>query len=229
MDNFTAISSWSGGKDITLALYKCLNEGKKVHFLLNFAVDGKSHGLNREIIKSQAEAIGIPLIQRATTWENYEHDFDEEVLKLKEKSKCITGMIVGDIDLECHLDWIKKKSTDLCIEYYEPLWKRNREEILHEFVSEGFEAIVVNCAASAKFLPGRTINRETAENFIRDTKKAGICPCGENGEFHTLVIDGPLFKKKIEILESKIEETDTGKFGKKWILNIKKWRLKPKL
>lgn len=183
-------ASWSGGKDSCLACYKAIKNNFNVAFLLNFAVDGKSHGINKEIIKSQAEAIGIPLIQKVTTWENYENDFDLEVLKLKEKG--ITGMIAGDIDLEGHLEWVKRKCEELNIQYYEPLWKRNREEVLREFVNEGFEAIVVNCSEDAKFL-----------------------------------IDGNIFKKKIEILKSEIEVIES-RAKKRWVLNIKEWKLKEK-
>lgn len=199
-----------------------------VKFIVNFATGGRSHGINREIIRSQAEAIGIPLIQRVTTWEDYERHFNEEVLKLKERG--ITGMIAGDIDLQVHLDWVKKKAKELGIRYYEPLWKGNREELLNKFVENGFEAVVVNCIPDAKFLIGRRINKETVEGFIKDTKKAGIDPCGENGEFHTLVIDGPIFKKRIEIIEKDIEifTEHIVNDADKWILNIKKWKLKPK-
>jgi len=220
--------SWSGGKDSCLALYKSLNEGKTVLFLLNLAINGRSHGLRKEIIETQAKAIGIPLLQKVTTWGNYENDFDEVVLELKKYN--ITGMIAGDIDLEEHLEWIKKKSKELDIEYYEPLWKKRREDVLYEFVSEGFEAIVVNCEEQARFLLGMRINKETIEGFIRDTKSAGIDPCGENGEFHTIVIDGPIFKEKIRIMdkvEKRVEEY-AGKEKKKWILEIK-WILEPKL
>ncbi|CEG12365.1 conserved hypothetical protein [groundwater metagenome] len=220
--------SWSGGKDSCLACYEAIKNNIDIQFILNFAVDGRSHGINKEIIKSQAEAIGIPLIQKVTTWENYEHNFDEEVLKLKEKG--ITGMIAGDIDREEHLDWIKKKSAELNINYYEPLWKRNREEILNKFGTDGFEAVVVNCIPRAKFLIGRIINKETVENLSKDTKEAGIDPCGENGEFHTLVIDGPIFKKRLEILEKEVKNftEDIKIYSDKWILDIKKWELKPK-
>lgn len=226
MENKIWFVSWSSGKDSCLALYEALKEKKKVNFLLNFAIDGKVHGINREIIETQAEAIGIPLIQKITTWENYEKNFDEEVLKLKEKG--ITGIIAGDIDLEEHLEWIKRKSKELCIDYYEPLWKRKREEILNEFVSEGFQAVVVCCIEKAKFLIGREINKFTIEDFIKDTKENGIDSCGENGEFHTLVIDGPIFNKRLEIIESYEKEINEVRYGKKFILDIKKWKLKRK-
>jgi uncharacterized protein (TIGR00290 family) len=226
MENKIWFVSWSSGKDSCLALYEALKEKKKVNFLLNFAIDGKVHGINREIIENQAEAIGIPLIQKITTWENYEKNFDEEVLKLKEKG--ITGIIAGDIDLEEHLEWIKRKSKELCIDYYEPLWKRKREEILNEFVSEGFQAVVVCCIEKAKFLIGREINKFTIEDFIKDTKENGIDSCGENGEFHTLVIDGPIFNKRLEIIESYEKEINEVRYGKKFILDIKKWKLKRK-
>jgi len=218
--------SWSGGKDSCLALYKALKEGKKVNFLLNFAVDGKAHGINREIIKTQADAIGIKLIQKITTWENYEKDFNKEVKKLKKKGAI--GIIAGDIDLEEHLKWIKRKSIELGIDYYEPLWKRKREEILNEFVSVGFESIVVYCIEKAKFLIGKFINKFTLEEFIKYTKEKEIDFCGENGEFHTLVIDGPIFNKKIEIIESEKKEINDVKYGRKFILDIKKWKLKRK-
>jgi diphthine-ammonia ligase len=226
MENKIWFVSWSSGKDSCLALYEALKEKKKVNFLLNFAIDGKVHGINREIIETQAEAIGIPLIQKITTWENYEKNFDEEVLKLKEKG--ITGIIAGDIDLEEHLEWIKRKSKELCIDYYEPLWKRKREEILNEFVSEGFQAVVVCCIEKAKFLIGKEINKFTIEDFIKDTKENGIDSCGENGEFHTLVIDGPIFNKRLEIIESYEKEINEVRYGKKFILDIKKWKLKRK-
>jgi len=220
-------ASWSGGKDSCLALYEALKEGKKVNFLLNFAVDGRSHGINREIIEAQAEAIGIPLIQKITTWKNYEKNFDEEVLKLKEKG--VTGMIAGDIDLEEHLEWIKRKSAELGIDYYEPLWKKDRREILRKFTFYGFESIVINCIDRAKFLIGRKINKDTVENFIKDAEKQQIDACGENGEFHTLVINGPIFKKRIEIIESEVKNfTESIKNLNKWILDIKKWELKTK-
>ncbi len=221
-------ASWSGGKDSCLALYEALKEGKNVNFLLNFAVDGRSHGINREIIKTQAEAIGIPLIQKITTWENYEKNFDEEVLKLKEKG--VTGMIAGDIDLEEHLEWIKRKSAELGIDYYEPLWKKDRREILRKFTLYGFESIVINCIDKSKFLIGRKINKDTVEDFIKDAEKQQIDACGENGEFHTLVIDGPIFKKRINIIESEVKNfTESIKNSNKWILDIKKWELKTKV
>jgi uncharacterized protein (TIGR00290 family) len=226
MENKIWFVSWSSGKDSCLALYEALKEKKKVNFLLNFAIDGKVHGINREIIETQAEAIGIPLVQKITTWENYEKNFDEEVLKLKEKG--ITGIIAGDIDLEEHLEWIKRKSKELCIDYYEPLWKRKREEILNEFVSDGFQAVVVCCIEKAKFLIGKEINKFTLEDFIKVTKENGIDSCGENGEFHTLVIDGPIFNKRLEIIESCEKEINEVRYGKKFILDIKKWKLKRK-
>ncbi|MDI6730910.1 MAG: hypothetical protein QMD06_05145 [Candidatus Altarchaeum sp.] len=119
------------------------------------------------------------------------------------KEKGIAGMIAGDIDIEEHLDWIKKKSVELNIEYYEPLWKRNMKEILDKFGTNGFEAIVVNCVESAKFLIGRTINKENVENLNKDTRKEGIDLCGENKEFQTLVIDGSIFEKRPKYLKAK--------------------------
>jgi len=213
--------SWSGGKDSCLALYEALREGKKINYLLNFAVDGRVHGIKKEIIKVQADAIGIPLVQKVTSWKDYEKDFDNEVKKLKEKG--IAGMIAGDIDIEEHLEWIRKKCNELEIDYYEPLWKRNKEEILKKFVLSGFEAIVVFCIENMEFLIGKMINKDKLEEFIEILKNNKIDICGEKGEFHTFVINGPIFEKRLEIIESEIKN-----YLGKWILDIKKWGLREK-
>lgn len=224
--------SWSGGKDSCLSCYLAMKNGIEVKFLLNFAVDGKAHGIDKGLIKAQAIAMNIPLIQKDTTWNEYEKNFKEEVLNLKNKG--IEGMIAGDIDVESHLEWVKNKCNELNIDYIEPLWKWERLRVLNEFVNNGFVAIVIRTTEKAKNLLGRKIEKETINEFVQDAKDMNIDICGENGEYHTLVIDGPIFKKRIEIIkndeykhEMKILESE--KFREKqWILNIKKWELKEK-
>lgn len=210
------VSSWSGGKDSCLACYKAMQDGLEVSHLLNMAVDGRSHGLDMRLVSAQSSAVGIPLTQRVVTWDTYEMGFRRAALELKNGG--VGGMVFGDTDLEGHREWVEKTCTELGVKAFLPLWKRERAEILEEFISGGFKAIVV-CVRSdvldRKWL-GRTVDRK----FIDDLSETGVDLCGESGEYHTFVVDGPLFRKSIEIVESREVER-----GGKWLLDILKYRV----
>ncbi|MBU4265710.1 MAG: diphthine--ammonia ligase [Candidatus Altiarchaeales archaeon] len=207
------ISSWSGGKESCLAVYKAMQGGLAVSHLLNMAVDGRSHGLDRGLILAQSEAIGIPLVQRVVTWDTYEEEFKKAVGGLK-----IEGMVFGDIDVQDHRDWVEGTCSELGIKPFLPLWKRGREELMDEFISAGFKAVVV-CVKSEfdRTWLGRIIDEE----FIKDASDAGIDVCGENGEYHTLVVDGPLFRNRIEVVESRDIEREG-----KWFMDITEHKLR---
>jgi len=200
-----AFVSWSGGKETSLACYKAIqNKNLKIKYLLNMvSEDGqrsRSHGLDSALLRAQADAMGIPIIQRKTTWESYERVFKRAVLELKKES--IKIGIFGDIDLQEHRDWIERVCREIGIKPLLPLWKEDREELLKEFIRTGFEAIVV--ATKADSLGKEWLDRRIDEEFIKDLKRLGnIDLCGEKGEYHTFVTDGPLFKKRVKILETK--------------------------
>lgn len=170
----------------------------KVAYLLNMiSEDGKrsrSHGISSKLLKIQAEAIRIPIIQRKTTWKNYEEIFKKAVLELKKKG--IDTGIFGDIDLQEHRDWIERVCKDIGIKPILPLWKKKRESILKEFINTGFKAIVI--ATEASSLGKKWLGRKIDERLISNLKKIkDIDLCGEKGEYHTFVIDGPIFKRPI--------------------------------
>lgn len=225
MSNLTAISSWSGGKDSCLACYKAIKQGYEVKYLLNFiskeSKRGCFHGIESGLMKLQAELIGIPLVQKETTadMQKYEEEFKEAVTLLKQEG--IKHMVFGDIFLLEHANWVERVCKDIGIIAIEPLWNKNPENIIEEFIDSGFKAIIVSAQAEKlgeEFI-GRYINRE----LIAELKERGVCPCGENGEFHTLVVDGPIFKSSIEIIESQPILKDG--FWKHWFLDIKKYRV----
>ena len=226
MDNLIAISSWSAGKDSCLACYKAIKNGYCVKYLLNFiSKEFKRccfHGIEADLIKLQAELIGIPLAQKEVTqdMQAYENEFKEAVRAIKD-AEDVDSMVFGDIYLDEHKDWVDRVCKDLDIIAVEPLWKNSASSILEEFIGLGFKAIVVSCQAD-KF--GKDfVGREVDKNLLAELRSKNICPCGENGEFHTLVVDGPMFKKKIQILESKpiLKES----FWKYWFLDIKKYTI----
>ncbi len=218
-----AFVSWSGGKETSLACYRAMQDQDiKVAYLLNMvSEDGRhsrSHGVSSALLRTQADAMGIPIIQRKTTWENYEGVFKKAVSELKKEG--IKIGIFGDIDLREHRDWIERVCGETDIQPLLPLWGKDRERLLKEFIRTGFEALVV--AAKADLLGREWLGRRIDEEFIKDLKKLGnVDLCGEKGEYHTLAIYGPLFKKRIEITKSK-------KVLKKnhWFLEILKWKLK---
>lgn len=228
MENLLAISSWSGGKDSCLACYKALNSGYKIKYLLNFISREYKrccfHGIEAELLKLQAKSIGIPLIQKEVSpdMKKYEEEFKEAVNELKARG--IKKMVFGDIYLIDHLNWVERVCKDLEIQPLEPLWNIPPYEITEEFINMGFESIIVSCKSD--ILGREFIGRLIDKDLLDELKKKNICPSGENGEFHTFVIDGPIFKNRIEITESK-KVLKTG-FWEYWFLDIKKFQLKRK-
>ena len=200
-------TSWSGGKDCCLACYRAVARGLKVRYLANMvAEDGKrsySHGLAPRVLEAQAQAIGIPLIQRRARRDNYEAEFKKMLLSLKEEG--VSGGVFGDIDLDEHRRWIERVCGDVAVTPYLPLWGEEQEKLLKDFISLGFTAIVV--AAKAELFDrewlGRKVDRDFLDHLevLKETKE--VTPCGEAGEYHTLVVDGPLFERRLEILRSR--------------------------
>lgn len=224
-----AFISWSGGKETSLACYKTM-QVKELHvkYFLNMVSKSgrrsRSHGIGSALLKTQAEAIEISIVQRKTTWKSYEEEFKKAVLDLRKKG--IEAGIFGNIDLQEHRDWVERVCKDIGIKPILPLWKKEREALLDEFIRTGFKAIVV--AVQAKFLGrewlGCRINKEFIDELkaignvdpVRnksskatalDTKCQGISNgidlCGEKGEYHTFVYDGPVFKKPVEFIIGK--------------------------
>jgi len=219
-------TSWSGGKDSCFACYQATDNGHQVRYLLNMITeDGQrswTHGLSAELLQMQAQAMGIPLVQKRTTMADYEVDFKKTLLTLKQKG--ISGGVFGDIDIEEHRQWVERVCREVAVMPCLPLWGQSQDAILRGFISSGFEAIVV--AAKADLFGeewlGRRLDRGFLEQLekLRETKE--ITPCGEAGEYHTFVVDGPLFGKRIEILEA-----DKVLREEYWFLDIRKCDLRP--
>jgi len=229
-----AIASWSSGKDSCLACYKAISMGCEVEYLFN-TISNESkrvnfHGTGRELLNAQSEAAGIPLFQTETAGDDYTGKFKEGVHELIEKKE-ISAMVFGDIHLQWHKDWIDNVCDELGIEAVMPLWNRNSDEIIREFMDHGFEAVVVGVSEThiknGEELIGKWIDDEFMDYF-KDYGSGGFDICGENGEYHTLVTNGPLFRKKINILEAEKvyrESEHDGKIYGNWFLDIKKFEL----
>jgi diphthine-ammonia ligase len=197
-------ASWSGGKDGCLAAYRAKIGGRDIRYLLNMvSEDGQrscSHGIRASIIKKQAAALGIPIVQRPTTTETYEAVFTETLREFRRDG--IGGGVFGDIDFNAHREWIERVCRTAGIVPYLPLWLESQSELMEEFIDVGFKAVVVAVKADLlrKEVLGRTVDREFM-SYVTGLNK-GITPCGEAGEYHTLVVDGPLFIKRLDIIKS---------------------------
>ncbi|MBN1384248.1 MAG: diphthine--ammonia ligase [Elusimicrobia bacterium] len=223
------IASWSGGKDSCFAYYKALQEGHQVLCLLNFisreSQRGCFHGIEKKLMQVQSEAIGIPLIQKETSpdMKKYEEEFKSAVLELK-KEKGIEGMVFGDIYLDEHKEWVERVCKDIGIIPVEPLWNLKPENILSDFINLKFNTVVVS--AKHDLFDENFIGQKIDNNTLKFLINKGICPCGENGEFHTFVYDGPIFKKKINL--SKTAKIVKEGFWKYWFLDIKEYNMEAK-
>lgn len=222
--------SWSGGKDCCYACYKALSRRFEVVCLVNMVSrNGRvtAHGLDQKLIVAQSEAIGIPLLQRRTSWEDYEKTFKEVLAELRDKLG-VEGLVFGDINVQEHLEWVDRVCSEVGLKAIEPLWGLNVKEVLRGFVDAGFEAIVVS--AKADIFGEEWLGRKVDKSFIEDLMKLrelnDFDICGERGEYHTFVLDGPIFKKKIKILDAK-KVLKEG-YWKHWLLEITSYTLEDK-
>jgi len=212
-----AFVSWSGGKETSLACYQAMQDKSlKVKYLLNMvSEDGKrsrSHGVSSALLRAQSDAMGIPISQRKTTWGSYEKVFKKAVSGFKKEG--IKIGIFGDIDLQEHRDWVERVCREIGIKPLLPLWKEDREELLKKFIRVGFKAIVV--ATKADLLGKEWLGRKIDEELIKDLKKVnGVDLCGEKGEYHTFVYDGPIFKRPVKFTTGKKAFRN-----KRWFLKI---------
>ncbi|UCE92452.1 MAG: diphthine--ammonia ligase [Methanobacteriota archaeon] len=191
--------SWSGGKDSCLAFHRSTSAGQRPSVLLTMLTEGgersRSHGLSVEVLKGQASALGARLVTRATSWDDYEADFVSTVQELRAEG--LSSGVFGDIDLEGHREWVTRVCSIMGVKPVLPLWQRDRRELLDEFVSSGFRALIVsvrNDVLNRDFL-GRILDDQTVEEL----ETAGVDICGEGGEYHTFVTDGPAFSRPVRV------------------------------
>lgn len=207
-----AIFNWSGGKDSALALYHTLrNPDFKVRKLLtsiNSETDRISmHGVRLSLLQKQAELIGLPLSLLSLPGEISMADYDKLMSDKMDqiKSEGITTSIFGDIFLEDLKNYREQRLSEVGLKGYFPLWKRDTVELVHEFIDLGFRTIVVSVDGSK--LDKSFVGREIDQSFLDDLPP-GIDPCGENGEFHSFVFDGPIFNKPVPFRRGEVVGKD---------------------
>ena len=190
--------SSSGGKDSMLALIAARKAGIDVRAMVSMfdetGMRNRSHGIPRNILAAQADSLGLELIAPAASWAVYESQFIAALQGLR--SRGFGEIVFGDIDLQAHRDWEEKVCAQADLAARLPLWGADRASLAQEVLDIGIRAIVV--CVDSRWLDDSFCGREFDAQFLRDLP-AGVCPCGENGEFHTFVFDSPLMRRPLQI------------------------------
>ncbi|TCP26804.1 uncharacterized protein (TIGR00290 family) [Tenacibaculum skagerrakense] len=197
-----AFFNWSSGKDSALALYKIIEQKEYTieTLLTNVNEDFariSMHGLREELLDKQVESLDLPLeklyFPAQVTMDLYSEKMREKLSSFK--SKGMKYSVFGDIFLEDLKNYRDKKLAEVNLEGVYPLWKKDTKEVIHEFIDLGFKAITV--CVNAKLLGKEFVGRIIDKDFINDLPD-NVDVCGENGEFHTFVFDGPIFKNPVD-------------------------------
>jgi len=204
--------SWSGGKDAYLAMHRALRAGARPQALLSmFDDEGKrsrGHRLPVALLEQQAAALGLPLVTRATSWDDYEANFIAALRELRERG--VEAGVFGDIDLEPHREWVERVCEVAGLGCHLPLWKEPRRTLIDELLDLGVRATVV--AVRSDKLDGRFLGREVSQELVGELEAEGVDACGEEGEYHTLVTHGPLFAHAIPLAWDGETLLDGGRF-----------------
>jgi len=187
--------SWSGGKDAYLSLSRAIAAGGRPEALLCMLhEDGgcsRGHGLPLALLEGQAAAVGIALVTRATTWDEYEATYVSALHELRERG--VEAGVFGDIDLQAHRDWVERVCEAAGLVCHLPLWQEPRRRLIDELLASGVRATVV--AVDAAKLDASFLGRELTAELVAELEVAGADACGEEGEYHTMVTEAPLFTK----------------------------------
>ena len=197
--NKNCFISWSGGKDSCLAFYQALEQLYSPKKLLTmFSMENgisSAHRLKKEIIKAQAGAIGIECSIGEALFNDYEEVFVSNIKLFKEQG--IDYGIFGDINLDEHRQWEDRVCKRAFITAVLPLWHKDRKELVKEFLNAGFKAKIV--VVNTTMLDSRFLGQDLSFSLMEEIEAYGADVCGENGEYHTVVYDGPIFKKPVDL------------------------------
>jgi len=191
--------SFSGGKDSMLALDRAIRRSWPVTHLVNL-YDAAServrfHGVRKALIQAQADALGIPLLLAPTQPETFEQVFLAALDDLR--SRGVDAIIFGNIHLADVRAWYEERTTGKGLAHLEPLWGEPVDTLAREVIQRGYHAILTSVElARAK---ETWLGQPLSETLITEFAAAGIDICGERGEYHTFVDNGPLFHQPVPI------------------------------
>jgi len=203
---------WSGGKDSAMALHTLLQRSDiQIAALLTTVTEGyeriSMHGVRRDLLERQAQSIGLPLheVRIPPQCVNPVYEARMEAALRIYLEKGVRKVAFGDIFLEDLRAYREKNLARVGMTAIFPVWKRDTRELIRSFHASGFRAVAV--CVDPKTLAPSFAGRELDESFFRDLPPHAD-PCGENGEFHTFVFDGPIFHSPISVRAGEIVNRD---------------------
>jgi len=193
--------AWSGGKDSAMALSEIRkNADYDIAALMTTVTEDydrvSMHGIRRELVELQAESVGLPLEKVLITKDADNAEYEDRMREflMEHREKGVAGVVFGDIFLEDLRKYREEKLSLVEMEAVFPIWKRDTREMSRTFVDLGFRAVIT--CVDTEALDGGFSGREYDEVFLADLPE-NVDPCGENGEFHSFVYDGPVFREPI--------------------------------
>jgi len=196
-----AAVSWSGGKDSYLAFNRASQQFEVAALITMFTEDGtrsRSHGLRPEVLQKQASLLQMEVLQGRGSWKTYEVEFKKLLNELRDRQ--FSHVVFGDIFLDDHKHWVDRVCRESGLTAVEPLWEQPTSELLMEFLSLQGEARIV--ATKAALLDESWLGRLLAPELLSEFERLGIDPCGEYGEYHTLVTSSPMFTAPLQISDA---------------------------
>ncbi|SRR6266567_5052195 len=195
-----AAVSWSGGKDSYLALHRAAGLFDIKALLTMFTEDGarsRSHGLRPEVVARQASLLNLSFVNGRGSWKTYEEEFKRVLRELAMDR--FSHVIFGDIFLDEHKAWVERVCRECGLEAVEPLWGEDTTALLREFLATGAKAQIV--ATKAALLDEKWLGRTLSEEMLPIFESLRVDPCGERGEYHTLVFDSPRMSTPLALRE----------------------------
>jgi len=206
-----AAALFSGGKDSAYSLYKALTQGYEVKYLIHNVFDfprPSPHTVNIHVVERIARSIGIQLVK-----ETLDKGREKEQLGALLQRLNVDVLVAGDLYLEEHVKWLLEVCEATGVRLYEPLWVGDSarcEQVLNEEVQCGIKAFI--CGINTSYLNlellGRVISPELAQTIITLSRQRGFDACGERGEYHTLVLEGPMLKRPISVLSYRMVKSE---------------------
>jgi len=200
------VVGWSGGKDSALALYEILESGMDVELLTTVTQEYDRisiHGVRTVLLERQAEALGLPLEKMMLPKGATDKDYEIELLTLlrSHRNRGVLSVVFGDIFLQDVKLYRERLLSKIGMHGIYPLWGRDSRELAGKFIDLGFKAVIT--VTDGNVLGKEFSGREYDRKLLADLP-AGVDPCGENGEFHSFVYDGPMFKKPVKFTKGEI-------------------------
>ena len=197
MEQMTFAASYSGGKDSALALCRAAEQGMVPAGLLttyNTALERSwFHGIPEPLLQQVGRALGLPVTLIRTPPEQYRENFVDALQTLR--SQGIRACVFGDIDIEEHRSWCTQVCREAEMEAVFPLWQESREALVRECIRRGFRATVT--VVDTRRLDPALLGQVLTEPLLEQIRAQGADICGENGEYHSFVWDGPVFKAPV--------------------------------